>query len=132
MTKSRNKFDPAFKAKIALEALREDATVPELAKRHGVHPNQIYAGKKQVRHRPSGSSRDLFEGEAPFFAGAALSALDSVAKTDPPWAGAWRRRLALKSAAAVPQTLLNRREDKSGLRDAVALATASSTSSSLT
>ena len=72
--------------------------------------------------RPGGSFRDNSEAEALFFAGAALSALDSVAKSDPPWAGVWRRRLALKSAAAAAQNLLNRREDEAALRDAIALA----------
>jgi transposase len=48
MTKSRKKFDAAFKAKIALEALCEVATVPELARRHGIHQNQIYGWRKLV------------------------------------------------------------------------------------
>ena len=72
--------------------------------------------------RPRGPFRENSDGEALFFAGAALAALDSVAKSDPPWAGVWRRRLALKGAAAVAQNLLKRREDEAALRDAVALA----------
>ncbi len=71
--------------------------------------------------RLSGSFRENSEADALYFAGAALSTLDSIVRSDPAWAGVWRRRLALESAAAVAQNLLNRREDEAALRDAVAL-----------
>jgi transposase len=49
MTKTRRKIDAALKAKIALEARGEQTTVNDLAQRYQVHPNQIYAWKKQLR-----------------------------------------------------------------------------------
>ena len=47
MTK-RRKFTPAFKAKIALEALSGEKTIQEIAAKYGLHPTQVSTFKREA------------------------------------------------------------------------------------
>ncbi|MGF6879311.1 transposase [Paraburkholderia sp. MM5477-R1] len=52
MTKrNRRTHSPAFKAKVALAALKGDKTLAELTQQFDVHPNQITDWKKQLQER---------------------------------------------------------------------------------
>ena len=48
MATKRKQYTAAFKAQVALAALKGDKTVNELASRYGVHPTLIHAWKKQL------------------------------------------------------------------------------------
>ena len=44
----RRRFTADFKARVALEALRGDRTIQEIAAKHKVHPNQVSTWKRQA------------------------------------------------------------------------------------
>ena len=69
MKKNRTKHSPAFKAKVALAALREQESVAEIARRYKVHANVVYKWKRHLSENISlafeaeGSSTDSSERE---------------------------------------------------------------------
>ncbi len=50
----RKQHHPEFKAKVALEELKGEATVSELASRFGVHPTMIHQWKRALLEGASG------------------------------------------------------------------------------
>ena len=46
--KIRRRFTAEFKAKVALEAIRGERTISEMATKHQLHPNQITQWKRQA------------------------------------------------------------------------------------
>ena len=65
--RARRMHNPAFKAKVALAAIKGEKTLAELAQQYDVHPNQITAWKAQV-----------LEGAAGLFGGGAAEAPPAV------------------------------------------------------
>ena len=62
----RRNHAPAFKAKVALDALKGDQTIVELAERYQVHPNQITDWKKQLlEHAAEVFSKDRQTDQGP-------------------------------------------------------------------
>ena len=58
MTRTRRVFGAAFKAKVALAAVRGDKTTAQLASEFGVHTSQVTAWKKQLLDQASGLFED--------------------------------------------------------------------------
>ncbi len=57
MSNKRKRYAPAFKAKVALAALKNEETIAELSQRFGVHPTMITSWKKAL----SDGATDVFD-----------------------------------------------------------------------
>ena len=59
MARKRRRFGASFKAKVALESVKEIRTISELAKKHKLHATQINLWKKQLLD----GAETIFEGD---------------------------------------------------------------------
>ncbi len=57
MSNKRKRHAPAFKAKVALAALKNEETIAELAQRFGVHPTMITSWKRAL----TDGATDIFD-----------------------------------------------------------------------
>lgn len=48
MVRKRKQFTSAFKAKVALAALKGEKSISAIASQYGVHPNQVTQWKRQL------------------------------------------------------------------------------------
>ena len=63
MKESRRKHTPAFKARVALEAIKGEETIAQLASRFEVHPGQIRQWKRQMEEGAAGVFGDNHAGK---------------------------------------------------------------------
>ena len=61
MKSEKKKFSAAFKAQVAIEALKEHETLAELSKRYDIHPKMISRWKIEFTKRSS----EIFQSKAP-------------------------------------------------------------------
>ena len=59
MPRKRRRFSPEYKAKVALDAVKEHSTLAQLASKYGVHTSQITAWKKELKD----SAAAVFSGD---------------------------------------------------------------------
>ena len=58
--RTRRKFSGVFKAKVALEAIKAQETINQIAARHEVHPHQVTQWKQQLlRQAPAAFEQPL-------------------------------------------------------------------------
>ena len=57
--RARRTHSPAFKAKVALAAVKGEKTLADLAQQYDVHPNQITAWKAQLLDGAAGVDDDV-------------------------------------------------------------------------